>query len=278
MSTLALLTLLMAIHFASSDQGFGVYNGAITSWADYPYMASIRYNYEEGQASEHCCAGTIVSLDPPAILTAAHCVYDGDDREERQCNREVMIGCDHALCNTNEQAVAYQVDAVYVHEQFVHLDHYDQPPQYDIALLKLYPAITQPSDARNISNIGQGDPCCQEFHPLTVLGYGRTRALSVYTNLRNGTENYLRQTECNAITETDYYNYESMICFMDEWDVEDEAVAVCAGDNGGPIVNNRGGVETLVGVTSWEWTNFIGYVCNVTAPQTAANVGTLYPW
>lgn len=94
----------------------------------------------------------------------------------------------------------------------------------------------------------------------------------------------MRNSICNTLTDTDYYTDESMICFMDEYAEEKDIVTVCGGDNGGPVISHRDGtveLGTLVGVISWEWTNYGVVVlveCNETAPQTAANVGFVYDW
>ncbi len=98
--------LLLALSFTlvvngkeTNETGLGVYDGQVAPWSEYPFMASIRVNEEDA----HCCAGTIISLNPPVLLTVAHCVHPA---ASVQCNKEVIIGCDHAAC-ANNQAVTY---------------------------------------------------------------------------------------------------------------------------------------------------------------------------
>ena len=68
------------------------------------------------------------------------------------------------------------------------------------------------------------------------------------------------------MTSTNYYDDESVMCYMDVWN---EKVTICEGDLGGPVINTRGGI-IQVGVASWFWTNFEGLNCLSNQPQAAS--------
>eukprot|EP01084_Bolivina_argentea_P230994 389668_1 len=260
----------------NQSSGLGVYNGKLTRWVEAPYMASIR---RPSDNSEHCCAATIISLDPPVVLTAAHCVTE-DIIFGRGCGNTVEIGCDEHTCSSGYSPVEYTIENAIIHPYFHHFLADLRPPLYDIAVVKLDRIINAPTGVTKIE-IQNGVPCCENYHPLSVYGYGRTRFQFVYGNLTNGTEEYYRNDECNSVTNTDYYTDESMICFMDQWDDPESMVTVCGGDNGGPVISHRNPDELgiLVGVISWEWSKYVPEMdCVANYPQTAANVGLVYEW
>jgi hypothetical protein len=263
----------------NQSAGLGIYHGVTTLWSEAPYMASLRSAAED---SEHCCAATIISLNPPVVATAAHCVVS-DTIFGRECGDYVTIGCDEHTCLTGAtQPVEYAIaeDGIIIHPDFHHFLVDLRPPLYDIALVRLERPITEPAGVASLP-LESGNPCCENMHPLSVYGYGRTRFQFVYGNLTNGTEEYYRNDVCNDLTGTDYFTDDSMICFMDQWNAADELVTVCGGDNGGPVISHRDPSElgTLVGVISWEWSKWIPATdCVATYPQTAANVGYVYDW
>eukprot|EP01083_Nonionella_stella_P298701 1013830_1 len=222
-----------------NETGLGIYDGHITQWSDYPYIASIRHNDED----THCCAGTIISLNPPVLLTAAHCIHPN---REMQCNQKVIIGCDHVSC-AEDQATTYEIKDTVIHPQFTHSFFYTQPPQFDIALIRLSSVIDAPIGVQNIT-IDPGDPCCMNLNPLTVIGYGKTRTVSIPTNLRYAGSDWVRASMCNSEAGVDfpenYYDWPSILCFMDYFNMD---VVACGGDDGGPVVNAGAGGGQLVG-------------------------------
>ena len=98
--------------------------------------------------------------------------------------------------------------------------------------------------------------------------------MSQSDKLQTGGEEFMENDECNNMTKTEYYDSDSVMCFMDVWN---EKVGVCMGDIGGPVVNTRGGF-IQVGIASWVFTNFEGRNCLVNEPQAASSIGFLYPW
>ena len=165
---IAFLYVLIGIYFVQSLQqslttntnSVGIYNGAVTQWIKYPFMASLRTD----ETNEHCCGATIFSLDPPRLLTSAYCT---DPTANPTCTTGVIIGCDDASCSGNE-VVKYEIDSIIPHPD------YAKTPSiiYDIAIIKLKETITKPVNV-SIIELQQGLPCCEDDHPLVVLGYGK---------------------------------------------------------------------------------------------------------
>ena len=85
----------------SENGELGICYGSSTQWSSYPYAAALRNAF--GGA---CCSGTIVSLNPGIVLTAAHCDV---------CTSSVNIGCSNpANCDgTTYQIAQFEPDPMY---------------------------------------------------------------------------------------------------------------------------------------------------------------------
>ena len=107
---------------STNDGNLGICFGSNTNWNTYPYAAALRYT--TGSA---CCSGTIISVNPGVILSAAHC---------NGCSGQVRIGCNNpASCDGQAISIA----------QFVQNPGYGSPLQFsnDIAVVRLASPITQ---------------------------------------------------------------------------------------------------------------------------------------
>lgn len=111
----------------NTNESLGIYHGQPTTWESWPFMASLRYNEFEDRG--HCCGASIISIEPPVLLTSASCV---DPNVPHPCNREVIIGCDSGNC-LGEEAETYHIEEIIPHPQ-----HAQFPSLvYDVAILKL---------------------------------------------------------------------------------------------------------------------------------------------
>ncbi len=99
-----------------NESDLGICFGSSTPWAQYPYAVALRYT--TGGA---CCSGTIISLEPPVIVSAAHC---------NGCTGPVMIGCNNPL---NCDGDSYQIASFSQHPA------YGSPLQFsnDVAVVTL---------------------------------------------------------------------------------------------------------------------------------------------
>merc|ERR1712087_661779 len=95
-------------------------------------MANLRYS------SNGLCGGSIVSKNPPIILTACHCLWKTDTFDPMQI--EVWIGCDRSDCSENPNAKQYSVSRYEVHEKCNF--NGQNIPEYDLGLLHLSESIT----------------------------------------------------------------------------------------------------------------------------------------
>ena len=112
--------------FVNSEQdGVGIYNGNAASWSQFPFMASLRH----AESKEHCCGASIVSLNPPRLLTSAMCV---NQSVSDPCTKEVIIGCDSGNC-LGSNVVSYEIDTIVSHPDF----SINPAPINDIAIIKL---------------------------------------------------------------------------------------------------------------------------------------------
>lgn len=111
----------------------------------------------------------------------------------------------------------------------------------DIALLKL-PLPIKPSTGAAALTLPLLDP--SDFSTLTVTGWGRTSASGSNTLpsiLQKASVKVMPRAECAIYWQATNSVTARMIC------AHNEKQSACAGDTGGPVVNNG----VLVGLVSW---------------------------
>jgi len=240
----------------ANDSELGICYGTNTNWQTYPYVAALRYS--SGSA---CCSGTIISLNPAVILTAAHC---------SGCTGSVRIGCSNpANCDGD----SYPID------QFIQNPSYGSPLQFsnDIAVVRLEGSITTSgATAQSIPSVEQ------TIGSLRVTGYGVDQGGSIPTVLQTMTSNIIERTECNAIMASalggGQYVDESMICIRGSGPGAENVPTMCSGDSGGPMAAGT----SVNGANSWVLQGS-GTGCNSCSccpgyPQVAANVAHSAEW
>ncbi|CAO3579416.1 unnamed protein product [Absidia cylindrospora] len=88
----------------------------------------------------HVCGGTLLSLNPPKVMTAAHCVMDSPHPSELIAKKQknpYFVGYSHA--DRRQQRLMSIVDWV-IHPAYDHPDKngdHQHPQEYDIAILTL---------------------------------------------------------------------------------------------------------------------------------------------
>ena len=256
----------------SSMNNVGICYGNNADWHEYPYIVSIRYRNDLP-----CCTGTIISLNPGKILTAAHCDI---------CNGLVKIGCTNPnKCNTN----GYQN---YIISRFnIHSDYDPNTYKNDIAIITLNRAINHPINAISI-NIPKEIQSTNQY--LKIIGYGEQENSNIPSKLQYGIEQRISNSNCNRIMNNiGIYNaiYPEMICIQgisNNIFNRYERPTICSGDSGGPIVyeytdNNGNIISEQYGINSWV---LIGdnAPCNANCqcctiyPQVGINVAKYYHW
>jgi len=168
-------------------------------------------------SDEQFCTGTVVNTR--AILTAGHCIREmGIQPTEAQ----IFFG----------QTVGSGGQKIPVSAGYVHPNYYlstDGKPVNDVAVLILSqdaPVAPMAWKQEALDNIGG--------QTVTLVGYGVTDAPS---QTGNGTRRVIQQ----SVTDID----DMYIYYGNGYS------GTCQGDSGGPMFLNVGGLETVVGVTSY---------------------------
>lgn len=164
------------------------------------------------------CSGTIVKVDPASrvgwVLTAAHCT--------EMAPVMALQGNDYSTSTLQYAVIDYKADGRYQLGGAA-----DQP--YDVAVVRIAgvdattPTIGLPSSADGLA-VGT---------TLTAVGYGKTSASDDKNTLRRRVSVSIGQLSSTQIA----YGY--------------HPGGTCGGDSGGPALLASGGVEKVVGITSY---------------------------
>jgi secreted trypsin-like serine protease len=212
-----------------------VINGIRAKADDWPWMAAI---FSKGNApvSGQFCGGTLIH--PSWILTAAHCM-DG----ETKSSIEVFLGATDLMVQEKGEIIG-------IERIIQHPDYDGQPPTsppFDIALLQLNKAATQPP----VRVAGSYTGLTQPEIDATVMGWGATRD----SRYDPAYSDYLRQTTvpivsndiCNKHRSYNGDVKDSMFCAG----FAEGGTDACIGDSGGPLVIETSNGWQQIGITSW---------------------------
>jgi len=120
---------------------YGVCGGSQVLYQSYPQIASIRRPSIE-QEFRHCCGATVISIDPPVLLTAAHCEACRGPIDEPPAF--VYIGCQNPnVCLPNQVSIfRYNFRP----ENFIIMPGYNTPTfNNDVAVIILDEPISGPA-------------------------------------------------------------------------------------------------------------------------------------
>jgi trypsin len=219
--TLAVLGSAAALALAPISDAGAVVNGGTAAPGQFPFMASV----QDGSGFSFC-GGSVVGAT--WVLTAAHCVPDGDASDLYVVTGKTDLGA------AGGQRI--KVSQVFVNPAYANSAH-------DSALLKLSAATTSPA----IALAGAGDDDLEATGaPVTVAGWGDTLpTLGLFAS------NQLLYADLNVVSDSE--------CGQTNLGF-DAATGVCAaallkdscqGDSGGPLFATKAGRKVQVGIVSY---------------------------
>ena len=237
----------------------------------YPHMAALEYD-DDGWY--FACGASLVAQD--TILTAAHCVVDGDKPVDPSKLRFVIGTQDLSNRAAGETIGASQVT---VHERYLS----DDKPAYasfDVALVKLAAPSAKGSPIR-LANPATEKELWAPGKTATVTGWGTQFfpdliGLTVQDHLQEVDVPMVSDEDCASSYPSDDLNGkfepQTMVCAGEPGGFKD----ACQGDSGGPLhVPAADGSLVLAGTVSW------GFGCGYpTQYGVYGRVGdtTLYDW
>ncbi|MDG3085796.1 serine protease [Vibrio hannami] len=232
----------------SAEISTQIYNGTEATVDTFPSIATLYYDAIDYTGLYGMYCGATI-LDEQHVLTAAHCLYDGNG----DLNEDYLVYTSVAIQMENEsQFLDGSVEVIRASEFYPHSDYVDSSSSTgaswpnDIAIIKLDSPISVSSSdyvVRASDDFYRGT----DGEPMIAVGHGYTE---------NGDEDELLQTTLNyEAGECDLGDLnDSQICMTGELD-EDTGVrnTTCSGDSGGPLYWFDGDEYVQAGITSYGW-------------------------
>lgn len=251
LNTLATLLLLATPTVASSTEiSTFILNGTSTSSTTWPSVAAVYYDaVEYGGSYGQLCTATM--LDSTHVLTAAHCLYDGDGNVDT----ELLMGLTVLPQLTSDDdylsgaSPSIRATKFYVHDGYIDSGSEGSVPwPNDIAIVEVEETFNV--DDSSFTDLADQDDALSyriDDTEFTVLGYGLDED-SESGDLLETTLNYESAENCDLTVG------DSQICTSGEFNTETRVRnSVCDGDSGGPLFWNNGTEYVQIGLSSYGW-------------------------
>ncbi|XP_045389892.1 chymotrypsinogen B2 [Lemur catta] len=222
-----------------------IVNGEDAVPGSWPWQVSL-----QDKTGFHFCGGSLISED--WVVTAAHCGVTTSDR---------VVAGEFDQGSDEENVQVLQIAKVFKNPKFSLLT-----VRNDITLLKLA-TPAQFSETVSPVCLPSADDDFPAGSPCVTTGWGKTKYNA------NKTPDKLQQAVLPLVSTADCKKV---------WGSKITDVMVCAGasgvsscnyDSGGPLVYQKDGAWTLVGIVSWG-----SSTCSTSTPAVYARVTALLPW
>ncbi|MCG3736373.1 S1 family peptidase [Vibrio cincinnatiensis] len=257
-----ILSTLLSVSFlpsyASAEWAISPYivNGTSTTLTQYPSFVSLFYDrieYDGVYGVGSFCGGTM--LDESHVLTAAHCLFDGDG----QLNTHILLFTSAAQTDDESAFPNGNIEIVRGAEFFHHPGYIDSSEMLwanDIAIIRLAHPMNILGEVKLPSNTDyrlgtNGFDDDENSYVFKAVGHGNTQSGKDETDqLLFTTLSYVSNASCQqGITQP---LNASHLCFSGEINSTTKlSNGTCQGDSGGPVYWNDDGDLKQVGITSF---------------------------
>jgi len=241
---------------ASSEISTYIYNGTTASTGssgDWPSIASLYYDAVDYSGLYGLYCGATI-LDNQHVLTAAHCLYDGNG----SLNEDYLVYTSIVPQMDNEsQFLDGSVDVIrasefYVNSGFDDSSYSDKTSwPNDIAIIKLEePMNIDTTDYVTRADETDATSYRVDEEEFIAVGHGYTET-GDGEELLQTTLNYEPAASCDLGVISS-----SQLCMTGDYDSDTEVRnSTCSGDSGGPLYwYDDSGVYVQAGITSYGWT------------------------
>lgn len=202
----------------------------------YPFMVSIQ------DADGHFCGGSLLGTE--WVLTAAHCVYDADDKLIDPAMLSVLIG-------ENDLGGGGGVSAGVT--QIIPHPAYDNGTfNNDIALLQLDTEVCG-LDIDSICTVNQDDP--EGLGAVGVIataaGWGNSGTQAAPVFLPDMLHVDLPVLSNNVVNQSQYLSGQVTAAMLAAGDLASGGIDTCQADSGGPLFVHHFDKFYQIGITSW---------------------------